>query len=194
MPRHTCGAPGDFVSSWAGRGTVYVKVTWHCGPSYKHCRYRFPFLRRAQWLCIQMHPTGLVEFVKHCSYRKHTYLTRSSQGFPTARKLTTCESDNDQQHGIEHDDVDRMQNCTETWTARKITDTTPDTRHVQRPLSLTMNCWRSSNLSKRPRIKCWTTTKSIPGKMIARKRPGSRCEADLALRTARALPPPFLLW
>ena len=34
----------------------------------------------------------------------------------------------------------------------------------------------------------------MPGKKIARKRPGSRCEADLALRTARALPPPFLLW
>ena len=30
----------------------------------------------------------------------------------------------------------------------------------------------------------------MPGKKIARKRPGSRCEADLALRTARALPPP----
>ena len=34
----------------------------------------------------------------------------------------------------------------------------------------------------------------MPGKKIARKRPGSRCEADLALWTARALPPPFLLW
>ena len=34
----------------------------------------------------------------------------------------------------------------------------------------------------------------MPGKQIARKRLGSRSEADLALRTARALPPPFLLW
>ena len=34
----------------------------------------------------------------------------------------------------------------------------------------------------------------MPGKKIARKRPGSRCEADLALRTAPGLPPPFLLW
>ena len=33
----------------------------------------------------------------------------------------------------------------------------------------------------------------MPGKKIARKRPCSRCEADLALRTARALPPPFMV-
>ena len=32
------------------------------------------------------------------------------------------------------------------------------------------------------------------GKKIVRKRPGSRCEADLALQTGRVLPPPFLLW
>ena len=32
----------------------------------------------------------------------------------------------------------------------------------------------------------------MPGKKIARKRPGLRCEADLALQTERALSPPFL--
>ena len=34
-------------------------------------------------------------------------------------------------------------------------------------------------------------TKVERRKKFARKRPGSRCEADLALRNARALPPPF---
>ena len=87
-----------------------------------------------------------------------------------------------------------MQNCTETWTARKSSDTIPNTRDVVRPISLTIGCWRFSSMWERHRIKCRTTTKSMPGKKIARKRPGSRREADLALRTARALPPPFLLW
>ena len=97
---------------------------------------------------------------------------------------------------LEHDDDDRTHNCTgtETWTARKSSDTIPNTRDVLRPISRTVGCWRFSSLWERHRIKCWTTTKSMPGKKIARKRPGSRCEADLALRTARALPPPFLLW
>ena len=95
---------------------------------------------------------------------------------------------------LEHDNDDRMQNCTETWTARKSSDTIPNTRDVLRPISLTMGCWRFSSLWLRHRIKCRTTTKSMPGKKIARKRPGSRCEADLVLRTARALSPPFLLW
>ena len=93
---------------------------------------------------------------------------------------------------LEHDDDDRMQNCTETWTARKSSDTIPNTRDVLRPIRLTIGCWRFSGLWERHRIKCQTTTKSMPGKKIARKRPGSRCEADLPLRTARALPPPFL--
>ena len=97
-------------------------------------------------------------------------------------------------HELEHDDDDRMQNCTETWTARKSSDTIPNTGDVLRSISLTIGCWRFSSLWERHRIKCRTTTKSMPGKKIARKRPGSRCEADLALRTARALPPPFLLW
>ena len=51
------------------------------------------------------------------------------------------------QQVLEHDDDDWMQNCTRTWTARKSTDTIPDTRDVLRPLSLTIDCWRSSSLS-----------------------------------------------
>ena len=50
------------------------------------------------------------------------------------------------QHELEHDDDDWMQNCTETWTARNSSDTIPDTRDVQRPLSLTRGCWRFSSL------------------------------------------------
>ena len=47
---------------------------------------------------------------------------------------------------LEHDDDDRMQNCTETWTARKSSDTIPNTRDVLRPISLTIGCWRFSSL------------------------------------------------
>ena len=47
---------------------------------------------------------------------------------------------------LEHDDDDRMQNCTETWTARKSIDTIPNTRDVLRPISLTIGCWRFSSL------------------------------------------------
>ena len=50
------------------------------------------------------------------------------------------------QQQLEHDDDDRMQNCTETWTARNSSDTIPDTRDVLRPLSLTRGCWRFSRL------------------------------------------------
>ena len=47
---------------------------------------------------------------------------------------------------LEHDDDDRMQNCTETWTARKSSDTIPNTRDVLRPISLMIGCWRFSSL------------------------------------------------
>ena len=50
------------------------------------------------------------------------------------------------QQELEHDDDDRMQNCTETWTARNSSDMMPDTRNVLRPLSLTRGCWRFSSL------------------------------------------------
>ena len=55
-------------------------------------------LHLAHWLCIQLYPPGLVRFVEHINCRKHAlYLpTRSPRGFRTARKLTTCKSDNDQ--------------------------------------------------------------------------------------------------
>ena len=47
-------------------------------------------LRWAHWLCIQLHPSGWVRYVEHSNCRKHALPTRSSKGFPTARKLTTC--------------------------------------------------------------------------------------------------------
>ena len=47
---------------------------------------------------------------------------------------------------LEHDDDERMQNCTETRTSRKSSDTIPNTRYVLRPISLTIGCWSLSSL------------------------------------------------
>ena len=85
-----------------------------------------------------------------------------------------CRTTTNQQE-LEHNDDHRMQNCTQTWTPRKSSDTIPDTRDVQRPLSLTIGCWPFSlacdkdpeSYAERRR-----TTKSMPAQEARKEETG----------------------